>query len=173
MQAGMGITNGLIIGHFFFIFRFTFIFYEKTKKSSTRSYASRCCFVYSLNASDLLWSVFSNILSTFGKGCKDCFAPDKTDDTSDINSDKAAARVNHDIAFGRCSARDKALVVFIEACKAKAKQSRQKYQGKSPDTVDIQWKRNRAGEHKIFGKMCELSDIKMIFWNSRFDALIG
>ena len=25
------------------------IFYEKTKKSSTRSYASRCCFVYSLN----------------------------------------------------------------------------------------------------------------------------
>ena len=48
MQAGMGITNGLIIGHFFFIFRFTFIFYEKTKKSSTRSYASRCCFVYSL-----------------------------------------------------------------------------------------------------------------------------
>lgn len=80
------------------------------------------------------------------------------DDAYKHDTEENANAVDADVPDGWPASGNKGLVVFIRTGKTDTDGACDQKQRKTPESIDIKWKRYGDGQNKVFGHMSELSD---------------
>lgn len=108
-----------------------------------------------------------------GKRPENGHAPGPSHNPYENNPDKNPNAVNGNIPFGRPSAPDKGLVVFVKGGKAYAEQAGHQHEGDAPEAIDIEGEGNGYCQNKIFRNMSKLADIVVNPVHIVFDLFVG